>query len=130
MLIALGAIAVNVALKMALYKSYGAVGLALATATGAWVNLAGLVILARRRAWIRPDAALAEVFVAAFCASGLLALAVALSEAPALDYVQRLAHLRNEAQLIILGAVGALVYAAVLVVSLKLLGVRFRARQA
>jgi putative peptidoglycan lipid II flippase len=130
MFISLGAIAVNVTLKMALYKTYGGVGLALATATGAWVNLCGLMVLGRRRGWMRLDAALAEVFVAAFCASGLLALAVALTEAPAFDYVQRLAHLRNETQLVLLAAIGALVYGAVLVVGLKLLGVRFRPRRA
>jgi putative peptidoglycan lipid II flippase len=130
MLVSLGAIAVNVALKMALYKTYGGVGLALATATGAWVNLGGLMVLGRRRGWMRLDAALAEVFVAAFCASGLLALAVSLTEAPIFDYVQRLAHLRNETQLVLLAAIGALVYGAVLLASLKVLGVRFRPRQA
>jgi putative peptidoglycan lipid II flippase len=130
MLISLGAIAVNVALKMALYKTYGGVGLALATATGAWVNLGGLMVLGRRRGWMRLDAALAEVFVAAFCASGLLALAVSLTEAPTFDYVQRLAHLRNETQLVLLAVIGALVYGAVLLASLKVLGVRFRPRQA
>jgi putative peptidoglycan lipid II flippase len=129
MIVSLGAIAVNVALKVALYKSYGAVGLALATAAGAWVNLGGLVVLALRRGWMRPDAALAEVFAAAFCASGLLALAVALSESPAFVYVQSLAHLRNEALLLLLGAIGGFVYAAVLVASLKLLGVSFRTRR-
>jgi putative peptidoglycan lipid II flippase len=129
MIVSLGAIAVNVALKVALYKSYGAVGLALATAAGAWVNLGGLVVLALRRGWMRPDAALAEVFAAAFCASGLLALAVALSESPAFVYVQRLAHLRNEALLLVLGAIGGFVYAAVLVASLKLLGVSFKTRR-
>ena len=130
MFISLGAIAVNVALKMALYKTYGAVGLALATAVGAWINLGGLVFLALRRGWMRPDMALAEVSAAAFCASGLLALAVVLSETPAFAYVQGLAHLRNEAQLLLLGAIGGFVYAAVLAVSLKILGVNFRRRRA
>jgi putative peptidoglycan lipid II flippase len=130
MLISLGAIAVNVALKMALYKTDGAVGLALATAAGAWVNLAGLVFLAQRRGWMRPDATLAEVSAAAFCASGLLALAIVLSEAPASVYAQSLGHLRNETQLLLLGAIGGFVYVAVLVGSLKVLGVRFKARAA
>jgi putative peptidoglycan lipid II flippase len=129
MLISLTAIAANVALKLALYKTYGAVGLALATAAGAWVNLGGLVFLALRRGWMRPDAVLGEVSAAAFCAGGLLALTVALSEAPAFVYAQSLAHLRNEAQLLLLGAIGGVVYAAALVVSLKILGVSFRARK-
>jgi sugar phosphate permease len=38
--------------------------------------------------------------------------------------------LRNETQLVLLAAIGALVYGAVLLASLKVLGVRFRPRQA
>jgi putative peptidoglycan lipid II flippase len=130
MVISLGAIAVNVALKLALYRGYGAVGLALATAVGAWVNLGGLVTLALRRGWMRPDALLAEVSAAAFCASGALALAIALCQAPALIYAQSVAHLRNEIQLVLLGAVGGLVYAAVLVAGLMVAGAGLRWRRA
>lgn len=130
MVISLSAIAVNVALKMALYKTYGAVGLALATAAGAWINLGGLVFLARRRGWMRPDAALTEVSAAAFCAAGLLALATALSKTRALDYAQSLAHLHNEAALVIVALIGGVVYAAVLLAGLKLLGVGFRSQSA
>jgi putative peptidoglycan lipid II flippase len=129
MFISLGAIAVNVGLKVALYRTYGAVGLALATAVGAWVNLGGLTALALRRGWMRLDLGLAEVAAAAFCASGLLALAIALSEAPALAWAQNLAYLRNEAQLGVLGAIGGVVYAAVLVAGLTTLGVGFRRRK-
>src|SRR5579863_2107784 len=60
MVISLAAIAVNVGLKVALYQTLGAVGLALATAAGAWINLAGLAALALWRGWMRPDSALAE----------------------------------------------------------------------
>jgi len=129
MFISLGAIAVNVGLKVALYRTYGAVGLALATAVGAWVNLGALSVLALRRGWMRPDLALAEVAAAAFCASGLLALAFALAEAPALAWAEGLAHLRNEAQLAVLGAIGGVVYGAVLVAGLKALGVSFKRRK-
>jgi putative peptidoglycan lipid II flippase len=128
MLVSLAAIAINVGLKLALYRTYGAVGIALATAVGAWVNLGGLVLLALRWGWMRPDLGLAEVAAATFCASGLLALAVVLSEAPALVFADGLAHLRNEAQLAFTGAAGGLVYAAVLLVSLAALGVRLRRR--
>jgi len=128
MLVSLAAIAINVGLKLALYRTYGAVGIALATAVGAWVNLGGLVLLALRWGWMRPDLGLAEVAAATFCASGLLALAVVLSEAPALVFADDLAHLRNEAQLAFTGAAGGLVYAAVLLVSLAALGVRLRRR--
>lgn len=133
MWISLGAIAVNVALKIALYRTYGAVGIALATAAGAWLNLGGLVALALRRGWMRPDASLAEVAAAAFCASGLLAFAVAAGSARALDWAQRLPHLQDVAQLAILAVVGGAVYAGALLAGLKLLDsplLRWRARAA
>ena len=50
----LTAIAINVALKVVLTGPYGVTGLALATAIGQWVNLALLVVLARRRGWTAP----------------------------------------------------------------------------
>jgi len=78
---------------------------------------------------MRPDLNLAEVAAAAFCASGLLALAVALSEAPTFVFVERLSHFRNEMLLLLLGAIGGVVYAAVLAASLKALGVSFRRRK-
>jgi len=130
MLISLGAIAVNVGLKIALYQPLGAVGLALATAVGAWVNLGGLVLLARRREWIAFDATLTETAAATLCASGLLALSVALAAAPTLAYAQSLPRFQNEARLAILALIGAVVYAVILAASLKLLGVRFRRRKA
>jgi putative peptidoglycan lipid II flippase len=130
MLISLGAIAVNVALKFALYRSLGAVGIALATAAGAWINLAGLVALALRRGWMRPDGNLLDVAAAAFGASGLLALTVALGEAPAHAFALRLPHLQGEAQLAILALAGGAVYAVALGAGLALLGVRLRRRPA
>jgi putative peptidoglycan lipid II flippase len=125
MLISLGAIAVNVVLKLTLYRTHGAVGLALATAAGAWVNLGGLTLLALRRRWMSPDEGLAKTSAAAFCASGLLALAIALGDAPVLAYTQKLAHFHDEAHLVALGALGGLAYGAALVLSLKILGVSF-----
>jgi putative peptidoglycan lipid II flippase len=133
MWISLGAIAVNVALKLALYRTYGAVGIALATAAGAWINLGGLVALALRRGWMRPDATLAEVAAAAFCASGLLAFAVEAGSARALDWAQSLPHLQGVAQLAILAVGGAAVYAGALLAGLKLLDsplLRWRPRAA
>ena len=54
--IALGvAVAVNLALKLLLMDRYAQVGLAFATAVGAWVNFAMLLWLARRRGLITFD---------------------------------------------------------------------------
>jgi len=43
MFVALIAVAINVALKILLFKPFGAAGLAAATAAGAWVNLLSCV---------------------------------------------------------------------------------------
>ena len=55
MMIALGAVAVNVALKIVLFRPYGASGLAFATAIGAWLNLVLLIALALRRGSMQFD---------------------------------------------------------------------------
>jgi putative peptidoglycan lipid II flippase len=127
MFVSLGAIAVNVALKFALYRSLGAAGLALATAIGAWINLAGLTALALRRGSMRPDAHLAEVAAATCCASGLLALVLSLGLPSAQVIAESLPHWRAEALLTVLAAVGAGAYALTLVVALAILGFGFGA---
>ena len=62
----LGAVAVNVAIKIMLMDTYGVVGLALGTAIGIWVNLVLLVILATRRRWMAPSAQLGRILAADF----------------------------------------------------------------
>ena len=46
-------LAVNLALKLALYQPMGPAGLALATATGAWINFALLIVLGHAAAMVR-----------------------------------------------------------------------------
>ena len=62
MLVSLGAIACNLALKLLLWRDWGAPGLALATAAGAWINLATLFVLGLRRGWTTPDRRLPGFF--------------------------------------------------------------------
>src|SRR3954468_15133174 len=69
-------IAVNVALKVALMGSLAQVGLALATAAGAWVNLVLVIALAVRAGYLELDRALLRSS-AKFIVSGIL-LAAAL----------------------------------------------------
>lgn len=57
---ALAGVAVNVALKIALMGSLAQIGLALATAAGAWVNLLLVVGLAVRAGYLAIDGALAD----------------------------------------------------------------------
>ncbi|PZU93481.1 MAG: murein biosynthesis integral membrane protein MurJ [Chelatococcus sp.] len=72
MIVSLCAIAVNLMLKLALWRDWGAQGLALATAAGAWINVVTLFVLARRRGWTEPDPRLPG-FAAIVAASALLA---------------------------------------------------------
>jgi putative peptidoglycan lipid II flippase len=124
MAISLGAVALNVALKLVFYRSYGAVALAGATAVGAWINLVLLVWIACRRGIMRPDATLGKVALAVGAASLALLAAALLGQAPSLAIARRLGRFPNESQLLMLGAGGACVYAAVLAGALAVLGVR------
>ncbi|UZF92578.1 murein biosynthesis integral membrane protein MurJ [Bosea sp. NBC_00550] len=81
MLIALAAIACNLALKLLLWRDWGAPGLALATAAGAWVNLLTLFVLARRRGWTQVDRRLPG-FAAIVCIAAVIAGALAWWAAP------------------------------------------------
>ena len=68
-------LAINLSLKLALYKSAGATGLAFATAAGAWINFTLLIVLGMRWKWMRPDARLVENIAITLFACGVLALA-------------------------------------------------------
>lgn len=124
MFISLFAVAVNVALKIALYKPLGAPGLALATAVGAWINFTLLVWLAMRRGAMKPDATLAKVGIAVLAASFALALIAYFGDAPATMIARAAGWLESELRIGVLGLVGAIGYGAVLLIMLRALGVR------
>jgi putative peptidoglycan lipid II flippase len=103
-------LAVNLALKIGLYRSMGAVGLASATAMGAWINFGLLVLLGVRRDWLRPDAKLIEnIAIAAFCA-GAAAIAAPYMFVGVDAYVRRLHFLRNELDIVLTGIGVMVVY--------------------
>lgn len=125
MIVALIAVAANVGLKVVLFTPLGAVGLAFATATGAWINVLLLAALAMRRGDMAPDATFLRVLAAVAGASALLAGVAALGRAPAAALAQTIAPgFAAEAQLVVLGAAGAVVYFAALAAFLLALGVR------
>jgi putative peptidoglycan lipid II flippase len=103
-------VAVNVALKVALYQPLGAPGLALATAAGLWVKVAGVFALARRRGWTAPDDGLLATVAATLFASGALALALTLADGPLAALMAHLPHFAREARLAALATIGAAVY--------------------
>jgi putative peptidoglycan lipid II flippase len=112
MLCFFGGLALNLALKVGLYQSHGAVGLALATAAGAWVNFGLLILIGLRRGLMRPDAKLIEnLAITAFC-TGLAALAAPALFAEIDVFVRRLPMLRNELDIALTGLAAILLYTA------------------
>jgi putative peptidoglycan lipid II flippase len=122
MFVSLAAIGANVALKLLLWRDFGAAGLALATAAGAWINVATLFVLGIRRGWAKPDPRLG-VLVSVTLAAALVAGVAARFAAPAL--LAATAGLPHEPRLVAVAAVSllaALLYAAVLGIGLKASG--------
>jgi len=123
MLIALGALGANVALKIALFRPLGAVGLATATSVGLWINLAALVGVALATGAMRFDALFAKVVAASAAASLLLAVVATQGRAPALTIGAHFGSLAHLAALLLLGAAGAAIYLAALLLGLRLFGI-------
>ncbi len=122
MFVSLAAIGANVALKLLLWRDFGAAGLALATAAGAWINVATLFVLGIRRGWAKPDPRLG-VLVAVTLAAALVAGVAARFAAPSL--LAATAGFPHEPRLVAVATVSllaALLYAAVLGIGLKVSG--------
>jgi putative peptidoglycan lipid II flippase len=125
MMISLGAVAFNVALKIVLFQPLGATGLAFATAVGAWINFTLLCALAMRRGDMAPDALLRKTIVAAAIASALLAVVAIFGRDPAFAAGAMLTEaFAKEAALLLLAGAGAVVYFAALAGALLAQGVR------
>jgi putative peptidoglycan lipid II flippase len=107
---ALTGVAVNVALKVALVGSLAQVGLALATALGAWVNLLLVIGFAVRAGYLEPDRTLARSSAKFVICGILLGMALWLAARFATAQFAQLSALRDEAVLVVLIAVGAIVY--------------------
>ena len=103
-------VAVNVALKIALFRPLGAPGLALATAAGLWTKVVGVFALARRRGWTAPDERLLATVAATLFASGALALALTLTDGPLAALTAHMPRFAREARLVALTAIGVAVY--------------------
>jgi len=124
MTIAFVALAVNVGLKLALFRPLGAVGLATATAAGFWINLAALLGLAMARDTLRFDALFGKVLGATAAACVALVAVTQIGRAPALALGAHFGGAANLVALIALGFAGALAYGGALVAILRLSGVR------
>ncbi|WP_294536345.1 murein biosynthesis integral membrane protein MurJ [uncultured Rhodoblastus sp.] len=123
MLVSLGALAINLLLKILLYQPLGAVGIALATSANAWINLAALIFLGLRRYLFQPDETLKSVILAAATAAVVLANVALLLQAPFAALAGRLGLVGNLLALAGLGLAGLIVYGGAMVLGCKALGV-------
>lgn len=119
---ALTGVAVNVALKIALVGSLAQVGLALATAVGAWINLVLILIFAIRRDFLEIDRAFLISLVKLALSGILLAAALWFSAQWLASALAGMTSLKDESALGILMLVGAAVYGASI---LALFGVKW-----
>jgi putative peptidoglycan lipid II flippase len=110
---ALIAVFANILLKIVLVAPLAQVGLALATAVGAWINLALLIYAARKRDFQRTGVPLERPMrlIGAGVALGIVLYAGERVIGPALS----LPRLREEALLLILVVLGAAVYGALVI---------------
>ena len=126
MMVSLAAVAINVGVKVALYKPLGAPGLAFATSLGAWINLGALVFIALREGAMRPDAIFWKICGAVAIASAALAAVALLGRAPAFAAARAIGHFEAVVGLTLLGLAGLLVYGLVLFALLRAMGVRLQ----
>jgi putative peptidoglycan lipid II flippase len=124
MLIALAAVAINVGLKIVLFKPFGAPGLAAATAAGAWINLLLLCFFAIRRGAMKVDLFLWKTATAVTAASFNLAVFALFAASPVHRMAAGLGPLANVFELVFLGLSGALLYAFVLLAGLRIANVK------
>ena len=116
------AITVNVLLKVLLMGPLGHVGLAVATSAGAWINLALLIVFARRRDLLALDERAKVVMPQLAVAFSVLALALVASNTAIAMLIP--GRLGAKVELVLLMAIGGLAYGGALAV---LFGKRFLA---
>jgi putative peptidoglycan lipid II flippase len=126
MLISLFAVAINIGLKLLLFRRMGAAGLATATAAGAWINLVLLLAVAVGRGLMRPDWVLGKTAAVTSLAAFALSVFALSCTLPAAKLAVRIGRFENEIELLLLLAGGGLVYALVLGAGLHLSGVRLK----
>jgi putative peptidoglycan lipid II flippase len=115
-------LAVNMLLKVLLMGSLAQVGLALATAVGAWINLLLVLGFAVRAGYLEPNRALTQSVLKFAISGAVLAAALWLAARFAAVQFSAMSGLRDEAALLLLVAIGAVVYGGLII---ALFGVRW-----
>ena len=111
---ALTGVAVNVALKILLVGSLAQVGLALATAVGAWINLLLVIGFAVRAGYLEFDRTLVRSLVKFVVAGVVLGAALWFGAWFAASQFASMSAFRDEAALLLLIGIGAVVYAGLI----------------
>jgi putative peptidoglycan lipid II flippase len=109
---ALTGVAVNVALKILLVSSLAQIGLALATAVGAWINLLMVIGFAVRAGYLVIDRAVLVSFAKFVLAGLILGAALWFLARFGFGYFGQMSSFRDEAMLAVLVVVAAIVYVA------------------
>jgi putative peptidoglycan lipid II flippase len=110
----LTAVAVNVACKVALMGPLAQVGLALATAVGAWLNLGLVVWFAVRQGHFSFAVGMRIAMVKLAVAGVVLAAALWLAQAPVARFIADWPSWRDESALALLALIGGVVYFAII----------------
>lgn len=120
----LSAIAINLALKLVLWRAHGAAGLAVATAIGAIANVLILYAIAWRTGKTGPDGEFAvHLGIVAGASIWLVASLNALA-----TFFPAAANLPPLTQLLALGSIGGAVYLAVIMAGARIAGISLRLR--
>jgi len=122
----LTALALNVGLKIVFAGHLGAAGLALATAIGAWVNLAILYTIGIRRGWTQPTDTLLKAMLVAFIGAVAFELCVLVGRAPALSLAAMLPREQALVATVLAGAPALGMYAIVVWLSARRLRLDLR----
>lgn len=109
-------IVVNLSVKLVLIVSlsFGAVGLALGTAVGAWVNLGLLIAVASMRGLLKLDERLIGGGPRIIAAAALAGVVSWLTAAPVAEALAGLSQLRNEITMMAMGAIALSSYGVAL----------------
>jgi putative peptidoglycan lipid II flippase len=108
---ALIGVAVNVLLKILLMGPFAQVGLALATAVGAWINLLLVIGFAVRAGYLEFDRVFLRSLAKFLVAGIVLAIALWFTARFAIFYLARLSAFRDEIALVLLVLTGCVIYA-------------------
>jgi putative peptidoglycan lipid II flippase len=107
---ALTGVAVNVALKVALMGTLAQIGLALATAVGAWINLLLVLGFAVRKGFLDLNSELLKSFVKFAVAGVVLAAGLWLTARFSAVYFAQMPAFRDEMALLLLIVAGLFIY--------------------